>query len=287
MTEKLCDLHSHSTASDGSLTPTQLVALAKETGLAAVALCDHNSVNGLPEFLEAAEKLDVEAVPAVEFTTEYEGIELHIIAMFVEPENYEAITDRMEEFKRRKEKSNLDLVFALKKAGIPVDYDSLRENHTYINRAHIGQELTRLGYTESVQEAFKTYLSPKRGYYVPPKRQDALETISFIQSIGAVAVLAHPFLDLDEAQLRKFLPQAKQCGLDAMETMYAKFDFEQTQCAKKLAEEYDILESGGSDFHGSAKPDIALGRGRGELKIPYEVLAKLKKRKNAKKADEK
>lgn len=282
--KKLCDLHAHSTASDGSLTPTQLVELAKDTGLSAVALSDHNTVEGLPEFLAAAEKLEVEAVPAVEFSTEYEGTELHIIAMFVEPEYYETITARMDDFKYRKEKSNLDLVVALQKAGIPLDYDRIREGHSYVNRAHIGQELTRLGYTESVQEAFKTWLSPKQGYYVPPKRQDALETIGFINSMGAVAVLAHPFLDLDEAALREFLPKAIACGLDAMETMYSKFDPDTEKLAIAIAEEFHLLQSGGSDFHGSVKPDIFLGKGRGELEIPYEMLEKLKSRKNLKKA---
>lgn len=274
--DKLCDLHTHSTASDGSMTPSQLVELAKETGLAAIVLCDHNTVSGLPEFLEAADRIGVEAVPAVEFSTEYQEAELHIIAMFVEPAYYQIITERMDDFKYRKEKSNLDLVLALQKAGIPLDYERIREGHSYVNRAHIGQELTRLGYTESVQEAFKTYLSPKRGYYIPPKRQDALETIAFIRSMGAVAVLAHPFLELDEAQLRQFLPKAKAAGLDAIETMYSKFDAEQTACAKRLAEEFELLESGGSDFHGTVKPDIFLGKGRGELKIPYHFLQKLR-----------
>lgn len=275
---KLCDLHTHSTASDGSLTPTELVALAKQTGLAAIVLSDHNTVEGLPEFLAAGEKYGVETVPAVEFSTEFEGIELHIIAMFVKPEYYGVITERMDDFKIRKEKSNIDLVFALQKAGFDLDYDRIREGHSYVNRAHIGQELTRLGYTESVQEAFKTYLSPKQGYYVPPKRQDALETIAFIKSIGAVAVLAHPFLELDEAGLRKFLPLAKAAGLDAMETVYSKFDPDTEKLAKAIAEEFSLLQSGGSDFHGSAKPDIFLGKGRGNIAIPYEILEKLKEK---------
>ena len=273
---KLCDLHAHSTASDGSLTPTQLVELAKDTGLAAVALCDHNTVEGLPEFLAAGEKLGVEAVPAVEFSTEFEGTELHIIAMFVSPEYYATITARMDDFKIRKEKSKIDLVYALKEAGFDLDYDRIREGRSYVNRAHIGQELTRLGYTASVQEAFKTYLSPKQGYYVPPKRQDALETIAFIKSMGAVAVLAHPFLDLDEAGLRRFLTLAKPCGLDAMETMYSKFDPDTETLAKAIAQEYGILQSGGSDFHGSVKPDVFLGKGRGDMAIPYQLLEKLK-----------
>ena len=111
---------------------------------------------------------------------------------------------------------------------------------------------------------------------MPPKRQEALETIAFIKSMGAVAVLAHPFLDLDEAGLRRFLTLAKPCGLDAMETMYSKFDPDTETLAKAIAQEYGILQSGGSDFHGSVKPDVFLGKGRGDMAIPYQLLEKLK-----------
>ena len=276
--EKRCDLHTHSTASDGSLTPTQLLQLAVDAELTAVVLCDHNTVAGLPEFLEAAKTLPIEAVPGIEFTTEYENTELHILALYVKPADYTAIHALVDDFKRRKERSNIALVAALNKAGIPVDYEKLRTAHSYVNRAHIAQELCAMGYTTSVKEAFKTYLSPAKGHYVPPKRPDAYETIRFIKSIGAVAVLAHPFLNLDEAGLRAFLPEAVACGLDAMETLYAKYDPQTTALAKKIVAEFGLLESGGSDFHGAAKPDIALGKGRGELKIPYKFLEQLKTR---------
>ena len=276
--EKYCDLHAHSTASDGSLTPTQLLQLAVQSGLSAVVLCDHNTVAGLPEFTRAAEGLPIEAVPGVEFSTEYLGTELHILALYIRPEHYAAINAIVEDFKRRKERSNVTLVEALNKAGIDVDYEAIRAEHSYVNRAHIAEALTSKGYTGSVKEAFKTYLAPEQGYYIPPKRPDAFEIIRFIKSLGAVAVLAHPFLNLDEAGLRAFLPEAVACGLDAMETMYAKYDPQTTALAKSIAAQYGIAESGGSDFHGSAKPDIALGTGRGDLWISLEVLEVLKKR---------
>lgn len=278
--EKLCDLHAHSTASDGSLTPIQLLQLAVETGLSALVLCDHNTVAGLPAFTEAAKTLPIEAVPGIEFTTEYRGIELHILALYVKPADYPAINAVVEDFKRRKTQSNIDLVASLNQAGIAVDYEKIRAAHSYVNRAHIAEELTRMGYTSSVKEAFKTYLAPGQGCYVPPKRPDAFEVIRFIKSIGAVAVLAHPFLNLDAQQLREFLPEAIACGLDAMETLYAKYDPQTTALAKEIAAEFDLLQSGGSDFHGTAKPDIALGKGRGELKIPYNFLEQLKTRIN-------
>ena len=277
----LCDLHTHSYYSDGSFSPSQLLEKACETGISAVALTDHNCVSGLPEFMEAAEAFPVEAVPGVEFSTEYRGVELHILALFVAPEYYPDIKVRLEDFRIRKERSNLELVDRLIAAGIPLDYDTLSRmgKDSYINRAHIAQELTRLGYTASVQEAFKTYLRPGGGFYTPPVRPDAYETIRFIKSIGAVAVLAHPFLNLEEEQLRQFLPEAVSCGLDAMEVLYPKYTPETTALAGKIAEEYGILPSGGSDFHGAAKPDIQLGFGRGELRVPMSVLADLKGRK--------
>ena len=115
--ERYCDLHAHSTASDGSLTPAQLVQLAEDTGLSAVVLCDHNTVAGLPEFMEAGKNAPVETVPAVEFSTEYMGIELHVLGLFVMPEHYDAINSLLDEFKRRKEQSNIALVKALNAAG--------------------------------------------------------------------------------------------------------------------------------------------------------------------------
>ena len=273
----VCDLHTHSVYSDGTYTPAELIAGAKEAGLAAIALTDHNTVAGLPSFLAAAEGSGVEAVPGVEFSTDYGDIELHILALFVKPEHYEPITALMDDMLRRKEESNIALVTALNGAGYPLDYDVIRGRtpNGQVNRAHIAAELYRLGYVESVQDAFKKLLSPKRGLYVPPKRISSYEAIRFIKSLGAVAVLAHPFLNLDEAGLRGFLPEAVEAGLDGMETAYAKYSPETTVLAEAIAAEFGLKNSGGSDFHGGNKPDIAIGKGRGDLAIPMEWLIDL------------
>lgn len=275
--EEVCDLHIHSTCSDGTLTPAQLIRLAQQRRIGAVALCDHNSVAGLPAFLEAAEGSGVWAVPGIEFSTDYDNSELHILALFVKPRDYAAITERMEQMLRCKEQSNLDLIAGLKTAGLEIDYDAIKAAHPNgsINRAVIAAEMVRLGYCESVKEAFGSWLSEKHGFFHPPKRPDALETIRFIKSIGAVSVLAHPFLNLEEARLRLFLPQAAEAGLDAMEVYYPKFSEEQTALAKHLVEEFGLLPSGGSDFHGDNKPDIRLGTGRDNLHIPRTVLENL------------
>ena len=272
--EEICDLHIHSAFSDGTLTPAQLIRLAQQLRVSAVALCDHNTVAGLPEFLEAAEGSGVRAVPGIEFSTDYAGTELHILALFVRPQHYAAIMEKAGQMLRRKEQSNLDLIAGLKTAGIYIDYRAMKAAYPdrSINRAVIAAEMVRLGYCESVKAAFDSWLSEEHGFFHPPRRPDALETIRFIRSIGAVSVLAHPFLNLEAENLRHFLTLATEAGLDAMEVYYPKFTGEQTALAERLVEEFGLLPSGGSDFHGTNKPDIQLGTGRGNLHIPVSVL---------------
>ena len=275
--EAICDLHIHSVFSDGTDTPAQLIQLAQQRGVSAVALCDHNTVAGLPAFLEAARGSDVRAVPGIEFSTDYDNTELHILALFVKPQHYGVITQQTEQLLQRKEQSNLDLIAGLRTVGIEIDYDAIKASHPQgsINRAVIASEMKRLGYCQSVKEAFGSWLSEERGFFRPPRRPDALETIRFIRSIGAVAVLAHPFLNLEEARLREFLPLAVEAGLLAMEVYYPKFSAEQTALAKCMAEDFGLLPTGGSDYHGNNKPDIGLGTGCSNLHIPLTVLEKL------------
>ncbi len=277
---KLCDLHTHSTYSDGTWTPAQLIAGAETAGLSAIALCDHNTVAGLPDFLAAAENSAVEAIPGVEFSTEYRGKELHILGLSIEPSHYNSVNSLLGQFLLRKEKSNRDLIDRLNQAGVGVSYEEIRRQSAgSINRAVIGAEMVRLGFCNSVQQAFREWLSPKKGYYVPPLRPDSFETIAFIRSIGAIPVLAHPFLALEEGELREFLVPAREAGLQGMEVYYSLYNEEATELSCRIAEELGLMKSGGSDFHGDNKPDISLGVGRGNLQIPlswWEALWKLK-----------
>ena len=272
-----CDLHTHSSFSDGTCAPAELIRLAEEVGLGAVALCDHNTVAGLPEFLKAAEGSSVEAVPGIEFSADYEGKELHILGLFIEPEYYDAVNELLNEALQRKEQSNLDLIRKLSDAGICLDYKKIKaEAGGTVNRAVIASYMVQGGFCESIKEAFQNWLSPEKGYFIPPKRPDAFDVIRFIKSIGAVAVLAHPFLNLEEAQLREFLGKAE--GLDGMEIYYSLFAEDQTALAERAAEEFGLLKSGGSDFHGENKPDIRLGVGKGNLPVPMNCLEALKNR---------
>lgn len=277
--EQICDLHVHSTFSDGTLTPEQLICEAERCGLSALALCDHNTVAGLPDFLVAAEGKSVEAVPGIEFSTDYNGVELHILGLFIRTEHHETITTLLEDFRRRKDQSNRDLVEALSAAGYVLDYEAIKATtpNGQINRAHIAAALFEHGYTESVKDGFKRLLAPKHGYYKPPERLNALDCIRFIKSLGCVAVWAHPFLSMDgEEEVREFLKEAVPCGLDGMETVYSTYDEVQTETAASIAGEFGLKQSGGSDFHGANKPDILLGTGRGNLHIVLTLLQELK-----------
>jgi predicted metal-dependent phosphoesterase TrpH len=277
MNHLLCDLHTHSHYSDGTYSPADLIDEAEKRGLTAIALSDHNTIRGLDEFLAAAKNSAVEAIPAVELSTEYSNVELHIIALYVRSEHYGKIEALVAQMAQNKQKSNRELIAALKEHGYDIDYDEVCATACgNVNRAHIGAVLTEKGYTPSIQAAFKTLLSPDKGFYVPPKRLPVFETIEFIRSIGAVPVLAHPFLQLDEAGLRTFLDKAIPHGLVGMETLYSTYDEETTALSCTIAAEYGLCESGGSDFHGSRKPDIALGTGRGNLAIPHAFWKRLK-----------
>lgn len=279
--DQFCDLHTHSNYSDGTLSPAQLISAAEKTGLAAIALTDHNTVAGLPDFLEAAKNSAVEAVPGAEFSTDYLDKELHIVGLFITPDHYNAITKMTRQMQQRKHQSNLELIAALNKAGYRIDYETIKSSMPAgePNRAHIAAELTRLGYTASNKEAFKTLLSPNCGYYHAPKRIDVFELIAFLRSIDAAPILAHPFLSLKEPEtLHRFLGPAVESGLQGMETLYPLFSRTETETAKEMANEFGLAQSGGSDFHGDNKPDIRLGSGKGDLQVPISFLNGLKQR---------
>ena len=278
--EQFCDLHAHSVYSDGTYTPSQLLEEAQQRGLGAIALTDHNTVAGLPVFLEEAKRFSVEAVAGVEFSTEYQDQELHLLGLFLPPEHFGEISAMLEEGVRAKEISNRDLAAALVQAGYDIDYEKMVANspNGQLNRAHFGAELTKKGYTPDIQTAFKTLLSPKNGLYHAPRRPDVCGVIGFIHEMGGVAVIAHPFLDLkEEAAVREFLELTVPAGLDGMEAYHPRHTPEQRRQAVALAREFGILCSGGSDFHGENKPDICLGVGRGDLAVPMEWMRALQK----------
>lgn len=273
-----CDLHTHSVFSDGTYTPTEIVDAAIRLGLSAVALCDHNTVDGLPEFLSAAEGKNIEAIAGAEFSVDYNGTELHLLGLFIPEVQFSRISRLMETTMELKQQSNLDLIHALNQAGYRIDFEEIRNttrNGTF-NRSHIARALTEKGYTASIKEAFDTLLSPTAGFYKEPQRLSFWKMLDALTEMGAVPVLAHPFLNLNESQLTALLPLAKERGLAGIECVYSLYDPSTTQTSFNLARRFGLKCSGGSDFHGSTKPDIALGTGKGNLEIPYEWVSILK-----------
>ena len=276
---KLCDLHTHSRFSDGTCSVEEILHKAEEMGLSAVALTDHNNVDGLESFLEKAKGLTVEAVPGIEVSTEYNDKELHVVALLVDRQHFSTAKEFFAIPKARKEESNIQLAKSLNENGYALDYEKIKNSvDGFPNRVHFAKELLKKGYVTSIEHAFDTILSQDYGFYKPPKRLTTFETIEFIKSINAVSVLAHPLLDLTESELFEFLEKAKPYGLDGMEVRYSSFTPKQSEWLEKLATKYGLLMSGGSDFHGENKPDISLGSGRGELEVPYEFLTKMKEK---------
>ncbi len=273
------DLHCHSVWSDGTWTPAELVAEAKRLGLV-LALTDHNTVAGLPDFLAEAEKQGVTAVPGVEFTTEYGGKELHLLALFVRPEHYEPIETLMVKYNRLKEESNRDLVARLNAAGYHIDYaDVLRRSpNGNVNRPHVAAELLAKGYADSMWHAFENFLGEDKGYYVPAERLQLTDAIRFIRSLGALPVLAHPLQELSGEELRALLPDAVEAGLIAMEVMHCSYTDARIAEARAIAADFGLLPSGGSDFHGEVKEDVSLAVGKGNLSIPLQFYTDLLER---------
>ena len=274
---KTCDLHTHSVYSDGTFTPLELVDGAIAAGLSALAMTDHNTVTGLADFEKAAQDKPIEIVPGVEFTTAYKGIELHILGLFITSEMYDSINRYISRAQELKDESNYKLINRLRERGYEITFREVLEGTKgHINRANIAAALVEKGYLKSISEGFDTILSKSYGLYEPPERLSSIDTITFIRSIGAVAVWAHPYFHMTFDQAEEFLPHAIDAGLQGMETLYSTYDEETTQKAREVCRRFGICESGGSDFHGANKPHISLGKGQGNLLIPYEFYEKLK-----------
>lgn len=276
----MIDLHTHSAFSDGSCSPTELVQLAKKIGLSAIALTDHNTISGLEEFEKAGNKYDIETISGIEISTEADNEDFHIIALFVGREHYNAIEAYLKCAIDSKIESNKILVKNLNCSGYNISYDHIvKENSSEnFNRVAIANALLNKGYVSTIKDAFDGLLHKSKGYYVPPKRLDTFETIEFINSINAVSVWAHPLKDTTVEKLDDiYLPKAKKLGLAAIETVHSSYDSKQNEVAKKLATKYNLLESGGSDFHGKNKERIMLGTGfENNSVVSDDVLLKLK-----------
>jgi predicted metal-dependent phosphoesterase TrpH len=267
-----CDLHVHSTFSDGTYTPEELIAAAISEGISTLALCDHNTVDGIPDFLRAAEGKPIRAIAGAEFSVDYAGKEVHLLGLGLSMHSFDRIGARMRAADARKEESNLSMIASLARVGILLDYEQMKQRTPKgrINRANFAAQMVERGYVSSREEAFARYLSPHGAHYVPPVRIGLWEMLDELCAMGAVPVLAHPLLNFDEEALRVLLREAGRRGLVGMECLYSTYTERETELSLSLAAEYGLLPSGGSDFHGANKPDIHIGTGRGNLSVPNE-----------------
>ena len=277
-----CDLHTHSHFSDGSHSPAWLISQAKEKNLA-IALTDHNTVSGLPEFLAEAEKQGVRAIPGIEFSTVCQGTELHLVGLFIASEHFAYLESVAADFHRRKAEANREMVRRLNAAAYEIDYGELlaKSKTGNINRAHMANALVEKGYMTTPQEAFEKLLGDDLPIYVSCERLETADAVRILRKIKAVPILAHPMQELTEEGLRSVLPQLIEAGLIGLETHHSSYDDAAIETAAAIAREFGLLPSGGSDFHGKAKPDIALGTGKGNLHIPTAFLDALEEAKNA------
>lgn len=275
---KYCDLHVHSIYSDGTCSPKELVENAISSDLCALALTDHNTVEGLDEFFEAAaEKIKV--CGGCEITTEDDGQELHLLGLFLDPKKIEPIQNALTEQLKRKEQSNRETIEKLSAGGYDVSYPEFVEiyGHGVKNRVHIAKYLIHKGIISEIKEAFDRLLSTRMGFYQETKKLDFYNMISLIHEAGGVAVWAHPLFHVDRKTCETIILKAKDFGLDGVEVYYSTYSDDDTAFMHQLCEKYNLLESGGSDFHGENKPELQIGVGYGKLRIPLSCYENLKK----------
>ena len=278
MDHRIIDLHVHSTESDGTLTPEDLVAEAKKVGLAAFALTDHDTCQGVCKAMPLAASAGIELIPGIELSTDYHGKEVHIVGLYIDIEN-EQLLKKTAEYRKCRSERNALMVEALQKEGLSITMEELvAENpDCVITRANIARFLYEHGQIKSVREAFDRYIGDHCKCYVGRLKVAYTDAVRLIKEAGGTAILAHPLLyGLSNTNLQKMIDELKPAGLDGLEAIYSTYTTGEEQQMKRLARENGLLISGGSDFHGSNKPDIALGRGRGHLYIPYSVLETIK-----------
>ena len=275
------DLHVHTTASDGTETPREVVERAKIQGLKAIAITDHDTVLGCREAMEAGSELGVEVVPGIEFGTKY-GIAVHMLGYYMDLDSpvLEAMTRSIVEDRDQRNEKTVKL---MQENGIDVTYAQLKERFgEVIGRPHFAHILMENGLAESVPDAFSRLLGKGMKYHQYRHTLEIHEVIECIVNSGGVAVLAHPFqYKKNDAELRELIEHCIGFGLKGMECRYSGYTLEQVEYLEALAEEYGLIKTGGSDFHGENKPQIEIGAGiEGNLDVPYQWLEKLKAIKN-------
>ena len=272
MTEYI-DLHVHSNISDGTMTPEQVVKLAADSGLAAIALTDHDTIDGIEEAVKAGEEYGVKIIPGIEISAEYKGSDLHILGLGIDYKNKE-FADKVALCRDSRDNRNLKMVEKINQQGFPLTWDIMVERfgNNSITRAHFAKYLLDEGYVQSKEEAFAKYLNPGCPCYVARQKVTPKEAIEMILGAGGHPVLAHPLLyKMSPDRIDSLVVMLKEYGLQGIEALYSLNRPEADAFLKKLAARHKLYITGGSDFHGAIKPDISLGTGKGNLKITSDI----------------
>lgn len=277
---KTIDLHVHSNHSDGTLRPSELVTLAHESGLSAFALTDHDTVSGVSEAVEAAKTLElrdgssVKVIPGIEVSAVYGSREIHILGLNVDDTNRKFLAV-LEKYQRERDERNQRMVRLLADQGFDISMETLKEAypHTVLTRAHFARYLKDHGYVVSMQEAFLKYIGEGAVCYIPKKEISPKEAISSIHLAGGHPVLAHPpQYNLSKQELEVLVRELVSHGLEGIEAIYSTYSQRDERSMRDLAKKFNLYLTGGSDFHGSNKPMIQLGRGLGNLQVPHSFL---------------
>lgn len=260
--DKIIDMHMHSIASDGTFTPSELVEDAKKRGLEKIALTDHDTIDGLLEAMSKGEEIGVEVIPGIEFSTEYEGKEVHILGYMFDVNN-KGLIKRLEELKEDRKVRTKLILEKLAKRKLYITMEELMEEveGNIISRSHIANAMMKKGYVYSKSEAFHVYLRPNGAAYVPKQNLSPFDAIRLIKESGGIVSLAHPILmGFGPEKFEKFLDMLLDEGLDAIEVYYPNMDDKDTNYYKKQCIKRNLLYTGGSDFHGLNRPGSFIGR---------------------------
>ena len=276
----MIDLHTHSTVSDGSEPPSRIPEMAAAAGCSAVALTDHDSLAGLAEARAAAQRVGVTLVPGCEVSCRKPPAEpggtavggsVHVLVYFVEP-GEGPLQDELVALRRDRAERNVRLRARLAELGVAVDYDAMvaeAGGEAGLGRPHFARALVRAGAAADVDDAFDRFLADGRAAYVPKARLSPADVARLALASGGVAVLAHPLtLGLDPSALDRLVGELDAVGLGGLEAVYGRYTTDQRRGLRRMAERHGLVATGGSDYHGSFKPDLQVGTGQGDLDVP-------------------
>lgn len=280
MDNRLIDLHVHSTASDGTLSPSEVVSLAAELKLSAIALTDHDTTAGIHEAEKAAAKAGIELIPGIELSCSYDEREIHILGLYIDPDD-SYLNSILRKFRYNRDNRNFKMIERLQEKGFKININDITSSFPdcVLTRAHIARYLVDTHQVGSLDIVFSKYIGDGCPCYVQRDKITPFEAVSLIESAGGMAFLAHPLLyKLEMPQLDKLVADLAGCGLAGLEAVYSTHFGKNEQNMRALAAKYGLLISGGSDFHGTNKPYIHLGSGKGNLAISYSILENIKER---------